>query len=60
MTIEGPPQTMGTRCPHGKDTSHGGLGRALCDAGIEGAKYLRDKEARLRASGPYREDDDRG
>lgn len=25
-------------CPHGKDKTHGGLGKAWCDAGIEGAK----------------------
>lgn len=32
------------RCPHGKDKSHGGLGKPWCDAGIEGAKYLAEKE----------------
>lgn len=37
---------MGLTCPHGSDKSHGGLGKALCDAGIEGAKYLRDKQAK--------------
>jgi hypothetical protein len=40
---------MGLRCPHGKDKSHGGIGKAWCDAGIEGAKYLRDREARVAA-----------
>lgn len=49
-----PPHPL--RCPHGKDKTHGGLGKAWCDAGIEGAKYLRDKRARLTA--PARKDCD--
>jgi hypothetical protein len=50
-------------CPHGKDKGHGGLGKVWCDAGIEGAKYLRDREARVAAflSAPARvSSDERG
>jgi len=59
MTDQSRP-VMGLRCPHGKDKSHGGLGRGLCDAGIEGAKYLRDKEARLAAPARLPSDDKAG
>lgn len=36
-------------CPHGDDESHGGLGRAWCLAGREGAAYVAAREARIAA-----------
>lgn len=34
-----------TECPHGDDESHAGLGKAWCEAGLEGARLLQRREA---------------
>lgn len=36
-------------CPHGDDATHAGLGKGWCDAGLEGQRRLRDRDARLAA-----------